>query len=34
MRVMTTDWLTSGRVYSAWAAAAAPQKLETPGVSS
>ena len=34
MRVMMTLWLTSGSVYSALMAAAAPQKLETPGVSS
>lgn len=34
MRVMMTVWLTPGKVYSAQAAAAAPQKLETPGVSS
>ena len=34
MRVMMTDWLTPGSVYSAQSAAAAPQKLETPGVSS
>ena len=34
MRVMMTVWLTMGRVYSAFSAAAAPQKLETPGVSS
>ena len=34
MRVMMTVWLTVGRVYSAFSAAAAPQKLETPGVSS
>ena len=32
MRVRITDWLTPGRVYSASAAAAAPQKPETPGV--
>ena len=32
MRVMMTVWLTPGRVYSASAAAAAPQKLDTPGV--
>ena len=31
MRVMITDWLTLGRVYSASSAAAAPQKLDTPG---
>lgn len=34
MRVIMTVWLTPGKVYSAQAAAAAPQKLETPGVSS
>ena len=34
MRVMITVWLTVGRVYSAFSAAAAPQKLDTPGVSS
>ena len=34
IRVMMTVWLTVGRVYSAHRAAAAPQKLETPGVSS
>lgn len=34
IRVMMTVWLTVGRVYSAFSAAAAPQKLETPGVSS
>ena len=34
MRVMMTVWLTAGSVYSAFSAAAAPQKLETPGVSS
>ena len=34
MRVMMTVWLTVGRVYSAFSAAAAPQKLDTPGVSS
>ena len=34
MRVMMTVWLTVGSVYSAFSAAAAPQKLETPGVSS
>ena len=34
MRVMMTVWLTPGRVYSAPSAAAAPQKLDTPGVSS
>ena len=33
-RVMIRLWLTPGRVYSAPRAAAAPQKLETPGVSS
>ena len=33
-RVMMTLWLTPGRVYSAPTAAAAPQKLDTPGVSS
>ena len=31
IRVMMTLWLTPGRVYSAPKAAAAPQKLETPG---
>ena len=34
IRVMITVWLTPGSVYSAFSAAAAPQKLETPGVSS
>ena len=34
IRVMITVWLTPGRVYSAPSAAAAPQKLDTPGVSS
>ena len=34
MRVMMTVWLTPGSVYSAFSAAAAPQKLDTPGVSS
>ena len=34
IRVMMTVWLTLGRVYSAQSAAAAPQKLDTPGVSS
>ena len=34
IRVMMTVWLTVGRVYSAQRAAAAPQKLDTPGVSS
>ena len=34
IRVIITDWDTSGRVYSARRAAAAPQKEETPGVSS
>lgn len=34
MRVMMTVWLTVGSVYSAFSAAAAPQKLDTPGVSS
>ena len=29
-----TVWLMAGRVYSAFSAAAAPQKLDTPGVSS
>ena len=33
-RVMMTLWLTPGRVYYARKAAAAPQKLETPGTSS
>ena len=32
IRVMMTDWLTPGRVYSSPAAAAAPQKEDTPGV--
>ena len=32
-RVIITLWLTPGRVYSAFSAAAAPQKLETPGTS-
>ena len=31
MRVIITVWLTAGRVYSARRAAAAPQKLLTPG---
>ena len=31
MRVMMTVWLTVGKVYSEFSAAAAPQKLETPG---
>ena len=31
MRVMMTVWLTPGSVYSAFRAAAAPQKLDTPG---
>ena len=34
MRVMITVWLTPGRVYSAPRAAAAPQKEDTPGVTS
>ena len=34
IRVMMTVWLTPGSVYSAFSAAAAPQKLDTPGVSS
>ena len=34
IRVMMTLWLTPGRVYSAGTAAAAPQKLDTPGVTS
>ena len=34
MRVMMTLWLTPGRVYSTPAAAAAPQKEDTPGVTS
>ena len=34
MRVRITVWLTPGSVYSAFRAAAAPQKLETPGVTS
>ena len=34
IRVMMTDWDTSGRVYSASRAAAAPQKEDTPGVTS
>ena len=34
IRVMMTVWLSLGRVYSAQSAAAAPQKLDTPGVSS
>ena len=34
MRVMITDCDTSGRVYSAQRAAAAPEKEETPGVTS
>ena len=33
-RVIITVWLTLGRVYSAFSAAAAPQKDETPGVTS
>ena len=33
IRVMITVWLMVGRVYSAFSAAA-PQKLDTPGVSS
>ena len=33
-RVMMTVWLTSGRVYSARRAAAAPQKALTPGQTS
>ena len=33
-RVMMTVWLTLGRVYSAFRAAAAPQKEDTPGVTS
>ena len=32
--VMITVWLTPGRVYSACNAAAAPQKLDTPGTTS
>ena len=31
VRVMMTVWLTSGRVYSAFSAEAAPQKALTPG---
>ena len=34
MRVMITDCDTSGRVYSALRAAAAPEKEDTPGVTS
>ena len=34
IRVKITVWLMPGRVYSAGMAAAAPQKLETPGVTS
>ena len=34
MRVMMTVWLMPGRVYSRSTAAAAPQKLDTPGVRS
>ena len=34
MRVRMTLWLTPGRVYSAPRAAAAPQKEDTPGVTS
>ena len=34
MRVRMTVWLMPGSVYSARTAAAAPQKLETPGVTS
>ena len=34
IRVMMTVWLMPGSVYSAFSAAAAPQKLDTPGVSS
>ena len=34
IRVMIRLWLTPGRVYSAPRAAAAAQKLDTPGVSS
>ena len=34
MRVMMTDWLTSGSVYSAFRAAAAAQKELTPGTTS
>ena len=34
MREMMRVWLTPGRVYSAFNAAAAPEKLDTPGVSS
>ena len=34
MRVMMTLWLTPGRVYSVPTAAAAPQKEDTPGVTS
>ena len=33
-RIRMTLWLTPGRVYSARNAAAAPQKLDTPGVTS
>ena len=33
-RVMITDWETSGSVYSAFSAAAAPQKALTPGQTS
>ena len=31
-RVMMTLWLTLGRVYSPSTAAAAPEKLDTPGM--
>ena len=34
IRVMITDWDTRGRVYSAVSAAAAPEKADTPGVTS
>ena len=34
MRVMMTLWETPGRVYSASSAAAAPEKADTPGVTS
>ncbi len=33
-RVITTDWLIPGSVYSWRSAAAAPQKLDTPGTTS
>ena len=34
MRVMMTDWLMPGKVYSAFRAAAAPQNELTPGTTS